>query len=210
MQFDSLWGPSAAAGTLGGKEELLGHSNQIKITQEVEHLKDKEPVARQGFVPAILKCQHCSCSMAQRHIIFSGSGSLKISLWCKQVIQKPGNSASLMPYVYPSVNMLQHKAGTTYLAKSKRGHRYTVCVTQSRGGAVGRASEESSCLHSTSQVNPHCKKTAYSCITDIRSPQSRRSSYWKSFCTVPGNVSLWKVSIHLFAGLYQAFINIYI
>lgn len=72
---------------MGGKEELLGYSNQIKISCELECLKDKKPVARQGFVPTILKCQHCSCPMAQGHIIFSGSGSLKISLWCKQVIQ---------------------------------------------------------------------------------------------------------------------------
>lgn len=43
---------------------------------------------------------------------------------------KPGNSANPMPYVYVSVNVLQHKAGPTYLAKSKRRHRYTACVTR--------------------------------------------------------------------------------
>lgn len=44
---------------------------------------------------------------------------------------KPGNSASPMPYVYVSVNVLQHKAGPTHVANSKRRHRYTACDIQS-------------------------------------------------------------------------------
>lgn len=106
----------------------------MKIIRELDCLKDKKPVARQGFVPTVLKCQ----------LMLHGSGTFYL-FWVRQpenipLVQtgdpKPDNSASPMPCVYVSVNVLQHKAGPTYLATSKRRHRYGACGAEEELWAV--------------------------------------------------------------------------
>lgn len=89
---------------------LLGYSNQIKITGDLECRRDKEPVARQGFVPTVLKYQRFPCSMTQGYIIFSRSGRPKISLWCEQVIQNLAAQLVPCPVYTPAANLLQQKA----------------------------------------------------------------------------------------------------
>lgn len=78
---------------------------QSKSQVNLKCVKDKEPVARQGFVPTALKCQHFSCSVTQIRYLFWVRQPENIPVM-ETGVSKPGSSTGCVPYVYIPVNLL--------------------------------------------------------------------------------------------------------